>query len=112
MTVSWEHRAYWGDNQIDWGKEGSPSRRRMGDLPEAGKWVRLEIPVERWVSNPGPRSTAGRSLSLVVRSIGITPESSSQNGLLSVIGRLGKRPAGQYAKHVAQADSDRADCRN
>ena len=30
---SWEHRAYWGEQQIDWGKDGSASRKRMGDLP-------------------------------------------------------------------------------
>ncbi len=43
---SWEHRAYWGENKIDWGKDKSASRKRLGDLPETGKWVRLEIPVE------------------------------------------------------------------
>jgi hypothetical protein len=42
---SWEHRAYWGDNLIDWGQENSPSRRHRGDLPAAGQWVRLEVPA-------------------------------------------------------------------
>ncbi len=42
---SWEHRAYWGENSIDWGQEGSASRKRMGDLPSTGQWVRLEVPV-------------------------------------------------------------------
>ncbi len=40
---SWEHRAYWGGNQIDWGVDMSPSRRSMGPLPEVGKWARLEV---------------------------------------------------------------------
>jgi hypothetical protein len=40
---SWEHRAYWGEDVIDWGKAGSASRLPMGPLPEAGKWVRLEV---------------------------------------------------------------------
>ncbi|MBI4601815.1 MAG: PSD1 domain-containing protein [Planctomycetes bacterium] len=42
---SWEHRAYWGENRIDWGQDGTPSRRRTGDLPEPGKWARLEVPA-------------------------------------------------------------------
>ena len=40
---SWEHRAYWGENQIPWGKSESPSRRHMGPLPKAGEWTRLEV---------------------------------------------------------------------
>ncbi|MEM7453528.1 MAG: PSD1 and planctomycete cytochrome C domain-containing protein [Planctomycetota bacterium] len=40
---SWEHRAYWGENKIDWGSDGSASRLHMGDLPETGKWIRLEV---------------------------------------------------------------------
>ncbi len=42
---TWEHRAYWGENIIPWGEDGQPSRKRMGDLPAAGAWVRLEVPV-------------------------------------------------------------------
>ncbi len=41
---SWEHRAYWGQNLIPWGVDGSDSRRYMGPLPPAGQWVRLEVP--------------------------------------------------------------------
>jgi hypothetical protein len=40
---SWEHRAFWGGNHIDWGADKSPSRLPMGPLPEAGKWARLEV---------------------------------------------------------------------
>jgi formylglycine-generating enzyme required for sulfatase activity/tetratricopeptide (TPR) repeat protein/tRNA A-37 threonylcarbamoyl transferase component Bud32 len=43
----WEHRAYWGDNLIDWGRDGSAARLRMGPLPEVGKWVRLEVEAAR-----------------------------------------------------------------
>ncbi len=39
----WEHRAYWGNNTIDWGKADSSSRRSMGVLPTAGRWIRLEV---------------------------------------------------------------------
>jgi RHS repeat-associated protein len=42
---SWEHRAYWGANQIGWGADGTASRRYMGPLPQAGGWVKLEIPA-------------------------------------------------------------------
>ena len=29
----WTHRAYWGENAIDWGKDGTPERLAMGGLP-------------------------------------------------------------------------------
>ncbi|MDQ1707033.1 MAG: hypothetical protein QOJ88_244, partial [Pyrinomonadaceae bacterium] len=42
---NWEHRAYWGANIIDRGVDGSDSRRYMGRLPAAARWVRLEVPA-------------------------------------------------------------------
>ncbi len=45
---TWSHRAYWGDaSAIPWAKEdeGSAKRRRVGDLPTAGEWVRLTVPA-------------------------------------------------------------------
>jgi RHS repeat-associated protein len=42
---SWEHRAYWGANDIDFGTNGTNNRRYMGPLPPAGQWVRLEVPA-------------------------------------------------------------------
>lgn len=42
---TWEHRAYWGTNQIAWGVDGTISRAFMGALPAAGSWVRLEVPA-------------------------------------------------------------------
>ncbi|RMG37075.1 MAG: DUF1553 domain-containing protein [Planctomycetota bacterium] len=50
---SWEHRAYWGENLIPWGQDGTPSRRRLGDLPEAGRWVRLDVPAQAVGLKPG-----------------------------------------------------------
>jgi hypothetical protein len=50
---SWEHRAYWGENVIPWGADNSVSRFRAGSLPEAGKWVRLEIEAKQVGLNPG-----------------------------------------------------------
>lgn len=43
--TSWEHRAYWGEDKISWGADGTNSRRYMGDLPGFGKWIRLEVPA-------------------------------------------------------------------
>ncbi|MEK6249265.1 MAG: PSD1 and planctomycete cytochrome C domain-containing protein, partial [Planctomycetales bacterium] len=43
----WEHRAYWGEDHIEWGKDGTPSRRSMGPLPETGTWTRLEVPAKK-----------------------------------------------------------------
>ena len=42
---SWEHRAFWGLDNILEGKLGTASRRRAGALPPTGKWVRLEVPA-------------------------------------------------------------------
>ena len=41
--TGWEHRAYWGANNIEFGTNGTESRRYMGPLPPAGVWVRLEV---------------------------------------------------------------------
>jgi hypothetical protein len=40
---TWEHRAYWGANKIPSGTDVTDSRRYMGPLPPAGKWVKLEV---------------------------------------------------------------------
>ena len=42
---SWERRAYWGANLINFGTNGTNSRRYMGALPVTGQWVRLEVPA-------------------------------------------------------------------
>jgi hypothetical protein len=40
---SWEHRAFWGANNISYGIFGGPSRFYAGALPSAGGWARLEV---------------------------------------------------------------------
>jgi len=42
-----EHRAYWGSDVIEYGHSGKdgPGYHRVGDIPEANKWVRLEVPL-------------------------------------------------------------------
>jgi hypothetical protein len=46
---TWEHRAYWAADSdsalIALGVNGTPSRSRRGDLPQAGRWVRLDVPA-------------------------------------------------------------------
>jgi hypothetical protein len=42
---SWDHRAYWGANNISYGVDGTDSRRFIGSLPASGQWVRLEVPA-------------------------------------------------------------------
>jgi hypothetical protein len=42
---SWAHRAYWGENLIDFGTVGTAARQRIGPLPPVGQWVRLEVPA-------------------------------------------------------------------
>jgi RHS repeat-associated protein len=41
----WSHRAYWGANNIPWGTDGTFDRKYVGPLPQAGVWVKLEIPA-------------------------------------------------------------------
>ncbi|HWK88462.1 MAG TPA: PA14 domain-containing protein, partial [Longimicrobium sp.] len=43
--AGWEHRAYWGENLIGWGVDGTASRFAMGALPQGGRWLRLEVPA-------------------------------------------------------------------
>ena len=44
---TWNHRAYWGANIVDYGIEGTARRRYMGALPAAGKWVQLKVPASQ-----------------------------------------------------------------
>ena len=39
---SWEHRAYWGADLINFGASGSAGRFSAGALPAVGQWARLE----------------------------------------------------------------------
>jgi hypothetical protein len=52
-TSNWLHRAYWGENLIPWGRDNSPERLRMGPLPAAGRWVRLEVDAAKVGLKPG-----------------------------------------------------------
>lgn len=40
-----EHRVFWGKDRFEVGVPGTASRRHFGELPEKGKWVRLEVPA-------------------------------------------------------------------
>ena len=44
---TWNHRAYWGANNLWWGTDGTAGSRNMGALPAAGQWVRLEVPASQ-----------------------------------------------------------------
>ncbi len=41
--MSWEHRAYWGANDITYGTNASAGRYFAGPLPAVGQWVRLQV---------------------------------------------------------------------
>jgi len=50
----WKHRAVWGDAEvIQFGKTGTTEKIHMGDLPDTGKWTRLEIDAEKLGLKPG-----------------------------------------------------------
>ena len=54
----WLHRAVWGDyGAIDWGKPNSTERVLIGEIPEAGKWVRLEVEASRLGLSAGDQVT-------------------------------------------------------
>ncbi|HXS68320.1 MAG TPA: glycoside hydrolase family 9 protein, partial [Candidatus Polarisedimenticolia bacterium] len=43
--TGWEHRAYWGADSVAWGNDNTPSLYKVGSLPPAGQWARLEVPA-------------------------------------------------------------------
>ena len=51
---SWNHRGYWGEDKIPYGAgSDGPAHRRIGELPETGGWVRLELPAQEIGIRPG-----------------------------------------------------------
>lgn len=44
---SWEHRAFWGADKGHAPGRNNASNLKMGELPEAGKWIRLEVPAAK-----------------------------------------------------------------
>ena len=52
---SWEHRGYWGADKGHAPGRNNASNLRMGDLPESGKWVRLEVSAEAVGLKPGAK---------------------------------------------------------
>jgi hypothetical protein len=52
---NWSHRAIFGENLIDWGKEGTGERYPAGELPEFGKWAKLEFDAKSVNLKPGTK---------------------------------------------------------
>jgi len=52
---AWEHRAYWGENRGYGGGGAGPHNHRVGDLPEPGKWARLEVAAADVGLKPGAK---------------------------------------------------------
>ena len=50
---SWEHRATWGADKCFGAGRDYEGNRRKGDLPEKGKWVRLEVAAAEVGLKPG-----------------------------------------------------------
>lgn len=50
---SWNHRATWGADKAFNAGRNDASNRRIGDLPEVGKWIRLEVTAEAVGLKPG-----------------------------------------------------------
>ncbi len=57
-TDGWKHRANWGDDDaITYGIKNTPEKVLMGKLPEAGKWVRLEVSAAKLGIKPSTKIT-------------------------------------------------------
>jgi hypothetical protein len=57
-TAGWNHRAVWGEEgAIPFGQVRTPEKVQMGALPEAGKWVKLEVAADRLGLKPGAKVT-------------------------------------------------------
>ncbi|HCN77361.1 MAG TPA: hypothetical protein DIT13_09240 [Verrucomicrobiales bacterium] len=53
-TAGWNHRATWGEEgAIPFGKVRTPENVKVGALPEAGKWMKLQVNAERLALKPG-----------------------------------------------------------
>jgi RHS repeat-associated protein len=44
VTAGWRYKAYWGPNKLIWGGDEG-TKISMGPLPQAGGWVKLEVPA-------------------------------------------------------------------
>lgn len=53
FSTNWLHRAYWGENLVNFGADNTTERRKMGPLPAAGQWVRLEVDAAKVGIKPG-----------------------------------------------------------
>ncbi|HEX5272106.1 MAG TPA: PSD1 and planctomycete cytochrome C domain-containing protein [Gemmataceae bacterium] len=56
-SSNWLHRAYWGENLVAFGKDNSTERHKVGPLPKAGEWVRLEVAAAKVGIKPGTAVT-------------------------------------------------------
>jgi len=57
-TDDWRFRANWGDpDLIGYGTKGTTEKVQMGPLPEAGKWVRLEVDTSSFALRSGTKIT-------------------------------------------------------
>jgi mono/diheme cytochrome c family protein len=57
FSDGWKHRAYWGENLIDWGADNTAERKPMGPLPRSAQWVRLEVDAQAVGIKPGTKLT-------------------------------------------------------
>lgn len=109
FSKNWEHRAYWGENLINSGSDGTPSRFRLGDLPVTGRWLRLEIPVESVELADQP--ITGMAFTLYDGRAASGPTGRLANGVESpwFAGTLpaGAKPGGDYPwEFLAESDLD------
>ncbi|MFP6738174.1 MAG: PSD1 and planctomycete cytochrome C domain-containing protein, partial [Planctomycetota bacterium] len=50
---TWEHRATWGEDKAFRAGNHGPANHQVGKLPEAGKWIRLEVAAKTVGLKPG-----------------------------------------------------------
>lgn len=57
-TQSWKNRAVWGaPEKIGFGSPNTTEKVHMGQLPQTGQWVKLEVPARKIGLKPGTKVT-------------------------------------------------------
>lgn len=50
---AWTHRVYWGEDLPESNTDRAVVRKKIGPLPEKGKWIKLRVPAETIDIQPG-----------------------------------------------------------
>lgn len=80
-TSGWKHRVVWGDEaKIPFGKTKTAEKVLMGELPETGQWVRLEVNATKMGLKAGSKITGYAFTQFAGNvTLGVRAQSASRN---------------------------------